>query len=125
MNKPLMELVLPRLAQRLHRHLRRYQAGKLSDTQFSRKFEILMQQQFSWLANQGVPEAQAAVAVHAAVIVLSRPGLLAEADEQEVPLEVIEYNAVLGAAQDIAQTYGVSERRCARRISSLVAEYAD
>ena len=55
MNKPLMELVLPRLAQRLHRHLRRYQAGKLNDAQFSRKFETLMQQQFSWLANQGVP----------------------------------------------------------------------
>src|SRR5437763_5013497 len=117
MNKPLMELVLPRLASRLHRHLRRYQAGKLNDAQFSNKFEMLMQQQFSWLANQGVPETEAAVAVHAAVIVLSRPGLLAEADEQHVPLEVVEYNAVLGAAQDIAQSYGVSERRCLKRIS--------
>jgi hypothetical protein len=125
MNKPLMEVVLPRLAQRLDRHLRRYQSGQLNDSQFSRKFEALMQQQFSWLANQGIPEAEAAVAVHSAVIVLSAPGLQAEAAEQSLPLEVIEYRAVLGAAEDIAQCYGINERRVARRISALVAQYAD
>jgi len=125
MNKTLMELVLPRLAQRLHRQLRRYQAGKLNDAQFSRKFETLMQQQFSWLANQGIPEAEAAIAVHAAVIVLSAPGLHAEADELQVPLEVVEFRAVQGAADDISQNYGVSRQRTLRRISSLVAEYAE
>ena len=125
MNKPLMELVLPRLAQRLDRHLRRYQAGKLDDDQFSRKFESIMQQQFSWLANQGIPEAEAAIAVHSAVIVLSAPGLQAEAADQKLPLEVIEFRAVLGAAEDIAQCYGINERRIVRRISALVAQYAE
>ena len=125
MNKSLMELPLPRLAKRLQRHLRRYQAGKLNDAQFSRKFEMLMQQQFSWLANQGVPEAEAAVAVHAAVIVLSGPGLQAEAEEQKLPLEVVEFRAVLGAAEDIAKSYGIKESRVVRRISYLVAQYAD
>jgi hypothetical protein len=125
MNKPLMELVLPRLAQRLHRHLRRYQAGKLNDAQFSRKFENLMQQQFSWLANQGIPEAEAAVAVHSAVIILSTPGLQAEAAEQNVPLEVVEFRAVQGAAEDISQSYGLNERRVLRRICYLVAQYAE
>ena len=64
MSKELMDIVLPRLAQRLNRQLRRYRAGELDDAQFSRKFESLLQQQYSWLANQGIPEVEAAVAVH-------------------------------------------------------------
>ena len=52
MSKELMDLVLPRLAQRLNRHLRRYRAGKLNDAQFSHKFETLLQQQYDWLASQ-------------------------------------------------------------------------
>jgi hypothetical protein len=125
MSKELMDLVLPRLAQRLNRQLRRYRAGELSEAQFSDKFEALLQQQYTWLANQGIPEVDAAIAVHGAVLVLSGPGLQAEAREQSVPLEVVEYRAVLAAAADISQNYNVSARRAAQRISSLVACYAE
>ena len=91
MSRELMELVLPRLAKRLNRHLRRYREGELNESQFSRRFELLLQQQYAWLANKGIPEVDAAVAVHGAVLVLSGPGLRAEAEEQSVPLEVVEY----------------------------------
>ena len=125
MSRELMELVLPRLAKRLNRHLRRYREGELNESQFSRRFELLLQQQYAWLANKGIPEVEAAVAVHGAVLVLSGPGLRAEAEEQSVPLEVVEYRAVQAAAADISENYGVSERKAAQRISALVAEYAD
>jgi hypothetical protein len=125
MSRELMELVLPRLAQRLNRQLRRYRAGELSEAQFSRRFEALLQQQYAWLANQGIPEVDAAVAVHGAVLVLSSPGLQAEAREQSLPLEVVEFRAVQAAAADIAENYGVNERRAAQRISGLVALYAE
>jgi hypothetical protein len=124
MSKELMDIVLPRLAQRLNRQLRRYRAGELDDVQFSRKFESLLQQQYAWLANQGIPEMEAAVAVHGAVLVLSGPGLRAEAAEQALPLEVIEYRAICAAAEDISEHYGVSEKKAARRLCSIVAEYA-
>ena len=125
MSKELMEIVLPRLSQRLNRQLRRYRAGELDDDQFSRKFENLLQQQYTWLANQGVPEVDAAVAVHGAVLVLSAPGLRVEAAEQGVPLEIVEHQAVRAAAADIASNYAVSERQAAQRISAIVASYAE
>ncbi|HZY84115.1 MAG TPA: hypothetical protein VFE78_04760 [Gemmataceae bacterium] len=125
MSKELMDIVLPRLAQRLNRQLRRYRAGELDDNQFAHKFELLLQQQYAWLAKQGISEVEAAVTVHGAVLVLSGPGLRAEAAEQSVPLEVIEFRAVQSAAQDISENYGVSERRAARRISAIIASYAE
>jgi hypothetical protein len=125
MSKELMDIVLPRLAQRLNRQLRRYRTGELDDAQFSRKFESLLQQQYSWLANQGIPEVEAAVAVHGAVLVLSGPGLRAESSEQSLPLEVIEFRAIRAAAGDIAEHYGVSEQRATRRLSAIVAYYAE
>ena len=125
MSKELMELVLPRLSQRLNRQLRRYRAGELDDDQFSRKFENLLQQQYTWLANQGVPEVDAAVAVHGAVLVLSAPGLRVEAAEQGVPLEIVEHQAVCAAAADISSNYGVSERQAVSRISTILAYYAE
>jgi hypothetical protein len=125
MSRELMDLVLPRLAQRLNRQLRRYRAGEINDDQFSQRFESLLQQQYSWLANQGVPEVEAAVAVHGAVLVLSAPGLRVEAAEQGVPLEIVEHQAVRAAAADIASNYGVTERQAARRISSILAYYAE
>jgi len=125
MSRELLELILPRLARRLNRHLRRYQAGQLDTAQFSRRFERLLQQQHAWLANRGYPEVDAAVAIHGAVLVLSGPGLRAEAEEESVPLEVVEFRAVRAAAADVAQQYGVSERRATKRISALVAGYAD
>ena len=87
--------------------------------------EAKPQQQHAWLANRGYPEVDAAVAVHGAVLVLSGPGLRVEAEEESVPLEVVEFRAVRAAAADIAQQYGVSERGATRRISALVAGYAD
>jgi hypothetical protein len=125
MSKDLMELVLPRLAQRLNRHLRRYRAGRLNDDEFSQKFESLLQQQYAWLANQGIPEVEAAVAVHGAVLVLSSPGLRVEATEQGLPLEVIEFRAIQSAASDIARNYPVSERKATRLIATILASYAD
>ena len=125
MSKDLMNLVLPRMARRLDRQLRRYRAGELNDAQFTHKFECLLQQQYSWLANRGVPEVDAAMAIHGAVLVLSGPGLRAEAAEQGVPLEVVEYRATRAAAADVAQNYGISEGRATRRIASIVAAYAE
>ena len=125
MSRELMDIVLPRLAQRLGRHLRRYRAGRLTDAQFSQKFETLLQQQYAWLANQGVPEVEAAVAVHGAVLVLTGPGLRAEAEEEGLPLEVVEYRAIRAAADDIAQTHGVSKKRVFRQLATIVAQYGE
>jgi hypothetical protein len=125
MTKELMDLVLPRLAQRLNRHLRRYRAGKLDDAEFSHKFETLLQQQYDWLANKGVAEIDAAIAVHSAVLVLSGPGLKAEAVEQATPLEIIEFRAVQSAAEDIAESYGVSQRRTLKRMCEMMALYVE
>src|SRR5215475_2735124 len=116
MSRELMDLVLPRLAQRLNRQLRRYRAGQLDEAQFSRRFERLLQQQHAWLANRGISDVDAAVTVHGAVLVLSGPGLRAEAEEESVPLEVVEFRAVKAAAADVAEQFGVSARRATRRI---------
>src|SRR5207248_11513989 len=106
-------------------NMRRYRSDHLYDAQFSLKFEALLQQQYAWLANQGIPEVEAAIAAHGAVLVLSAPGLRAEAAEQGLPLEVVEFRAVRAAAADIAENYGVSRSRAARRISAIVALYAE
>src|SRR5205823_9933820 len=121
MSKDLMDLVLPRMARRLDRQLRRYRAGELDDDQFTHKFECLLQQQYNLLARKGIPEVEAAVTIHGAVLVLSGPGLRAEAAEQGIPLEVIEYRATLAAADDVAKNYGVSVKRATHRIAALVA----
>ena len=125
MRNQLIKIVLPQLAQRLHRQVQRYRSGQLSDAQFAKKFEDLLQRQYSWLADRGVPQAQAAVAVHGAVLVLTSPGLRAEAEEQGLPLEVIEYRAIRAAAADIAKTHGGSERRILRQLSAIVAQYGE
>src|SRR5437660_12510518 len=125
MSKQLMEIVLPRLARPLYRQLQRYRAGKLNDSQFTRGFESLLRRQHAWLAERGVPEARAALAIHGAVLVLSGPGLRAEAEELGLPLEVVEYRAIRSAAKDIAESYGVSEPKALRRIASILAHYAE
>jgi hypothetical protein len=125
MSKQLIKIVLPQLARRLHRHVQRYRAGELDDTQFAKRFEALLQRQYAWLSDKGVPQAEAAVAVHGAVLVLTSPGLRAEAEEQQLPLEVVEYRAICAAAADIARTHGVSERRVVRQLSAIVAQYGE
>lgn len=124
MSKQLMDLVLPRLARPLYRHLQRYRSGKLDETQFTRRFESLLQQQHHWLTERGVPDVKAALAIHSAVLVLSSPGLRAEASESGLPLEVVEYRAVCDAAQDVARNYGLSERKAIQLISRMVARHA-
>jgi hypothetical protein len=123
MSKQLMNLVLPRLARPLYRQLQLYRAGELNDRQFTKRFESLLQKQYAWLAEKGVPELRAALAIHGAVLVLSGPGLRAEAVEQGIPLEVIEHRAVLDAARDVARTYGMNERLATHVISRIVARY--
>jgi hypothetical protein len=125
MSMPLMELVLPRLARPLYRQLQRFQTGTWDEGQFTRGFEALLRRQHAWLTRRGVSDARAALVIHAAVLVLSAPGLRAEAAEAGAPVEQVEYQAVRDAAADVAQNYGISERRATEVISSIVARYGD
>ncbi len=125
MSKPLMDIVLPRLARPLYRQLERYRTGELDDRQFTRQFEALLQRQHVWLANRGISAVRAAVAIHAAVLVLSLPGLRAESAEGNLPLEVVEHRAVREAAADVSRNYGVNERKLTDMIAALVARHAD
>src|SRR5438128_8102649 len=123
MSKQLMEMVLPRLARPLYRQLQRFQAGQWDETQFTRGFEALLQRQHTWLTERGVSEARAALTIHAAVLILSGPGLRAEAAESEMPIEQVEFRAVQEAAADVARNYGVSERKVTNIISRILARY--
>ena len=125
MAKQLMDIVLPRLARPLYRHLERFQTGQLSEAQFTRRFEAVLQRQHDWLARHGISAGRAAVAIHAAVIVLSQPGLRAEAADSNLPLEVLENRAVREAAQDVASSYGMEPLKAADAIARLVARYGD
>ena len=125
MSRQLMDIVLPRLARPLHRHLERFQSGALSEAQFTRKFEQVLKRQHSWLARHGVKEARAAIAIHAAVIILSQPGLRAEAFDNRVPFEVIENRAIGEASQDVAASYGVDRQRAADAIARLVVRHGE
>lgn len=125
MSKQLMEIVLPRLARPLYEHLERFQLGQLSEVQFTKKFEKELQRQHHWLAKRGIEVVKAAVAIHAAVIVLSLPGLRSEAKESGLPLEVLEFRAIKEAAQDVAHNYGMCKSRAINAISRLVARYGE
>jgi hypothetical protein len=125
MSKQLMEIVLPRLARPLYQHLEQFQLGQLDELQFTKKFEKELQRQHHWLAKRGIEVARAAVAIHAAVIVLSLPGLRSEAKEGNLPMEVLEFKAIREAAQDVAHNYGMCLRRAINSISRLVARYAE
>jgi hypothetical protein len=125
MSKQLMEIVLPRLARPLYQHLEQFQLGQLDEMQFTKKFEKELQKQHHWLAKRGIEVAKAAVAIHAAVIVLSLPGLRSEAKESNLPLEVLEYRAIREAASDVAQNYGMCKTRAVNAIARLVAKYGD
>ncbi len=125
MAKQLMDIVLPRLARPLYRHLERFQLGELNEAQFTRRFEQVLQRQHDWLAQRGIAAARAAVAIHAAVIILSMPGLRSEAEEGSLPLEVLEARAVREAALDVAGSFGMDQGRAANAIARLVARYAE
>jgi hypothetical protein len=123
MSKQLIELVLPRLAKTLYRQLQRYRAGKLDEDQFSKAFETLLQKQHAWLIMRGISEVRAALAIHGAVLVLSRPGLRADAAESGLPFEVAEFRAVRDAATDLARNYEISESQAARILGKIIARY--
>src|SRR5436305_11709629 len=125
MSKQLMKVVLPRLARPLYQQLQRYRAGKISDEEFTKGFDSLLRNQHAWLAKRGVPEVRAALAIHGAVLVLSGPGLRAEAGESGLPLKVIEYRAVREAAADVAKNFGIKERKAFRVIAGIVSRYGD
>ena len=125
MSKQLVELVLPRLARTLYRELQRYRAGKVSEIQFTRSFEDLLQKQHSWLTDRGVSQVRAALAIHGAVLVLSNPGLRAEAAESRLPLEVMEFRAIRDAAADVARNYSVPQDKAFNVIRDIVARYGD
>jgi hypothetical protein len=120
-----MQVVLPRLARPLYKQLQRYRSGQLDDEQFTRSFDALLRRQHAWLAQHGVPEVRAALAIHGAVLVLSGPGLRAEAKENGLPLEVIEHRAITEAAADVAKNFGIKRRSAFRVISRIVARYGD
>jgi hypothetical protein len=125
MSKQLMEVILPRLAKPLYHHLERYRSGELNDRQFTRRFEHLLQKQHAWLAQRGVSSARAALAIHAGVLVLSLPGLRAEAAERGIPLESVELQAIREAAADVSRNYGLDPKRVADAISVIVARYGE
>lgn len=125
MSKPLMKVVLPRVARPLYRQLERLQQGELDENEFTAEIEAMLQQQHAWLSKRGISAARAAVALHAAVLVLSQPGLRAEAAEEGVPLEVLENRALREAASDIALNYGLCARRAANAIAHLVAKHGE
>ena len=85
----------------------------------------VVQRQHVWLAKRGISAVRAAVAIHAAVLVLSLPGLRAEAAESKLPLEVVEQRAVREAAADVSRNYGVGERKVTESIAALVARHGD
>lgn len=123
--KHVMKVVLPRLARPLYRQLQRYRAGKLNDEEFTRGFDSLLRRQHTWLTERKVPEVRAALAIHGAVLVLSGPGLRAEATENKLPLEVVEHRAVREAAADVARNFAIDEAKAVRIISGIVARYGD
>jgi hypothetical protein len=125
MSKQLMEIVLPRLARPLYAHLEEFQLGRMDELQFTKKFEKELQKQHHWLAKKGIEVAKAAVAIHAAVIVLSLPGLRSEAAESGLPLEVLEFRAIREAAADVAHSYGMDLGRAVNGIARLVARYGE
>ncbi len=125
MSKQLIELVLPRLAEPLYRHLQRFRDGHWDEDRFTRTFERLLRRQHNWLTKQGVSDVVAALTIHGAVLVLSHPGLQAEAAEEKLPLEMIEYRAVKEAAEDVAHNYDIEEREAVRVLSGMVAKYGN
>ena len=120
-----MKVVLPRLARPLYRHLELLQNGKLDEEAFTAKIEAMLQRQHAWLSRRGIAAARAAVAIHAAVLVLSQPGLRAEAAEAGLPLEVLENRALREAAADIASSYGMPQASAADALARLVAKHGE
>ena len=125
MGKPLIEVMLPRLAGPLFRDLEKFQTGELNEQQFTSRFEGELNRQHAWLSKKGISAGKAAVAIHAAVLVLSLPGLRAEAAEAKVPLEVLEMRAIRKrSARCVGDARLAGAEESADAISVLFAKYA-
>jgi hypothetical protein len=125
MSKQLVDMVLPRLARRLHAQLKRFRQGRMSENEFADGFASLLQKQYMWLAKKGVSEPEAALTIHSAVLVLSKPGLRAAATEAGQPLEVLEFQAVRSAATDLSEHYCMDHGDAYNAISEIVALYGE
>lgn len=125
MDRQLMEIILPRLARRLYKQLEQFRLGEMNHAQFSKHFESLLQKQSAWLSSQGIPEEDAAIAINAGVLVLSGPGLRAEAQEQKIPLEVVEFRAAKTAAHDLAKEFKLPKNKVLKKITTIMAHYAE
>jgi hypothetical protein len=101
--------------------LQRYRNGQMSESEFADGFASLLQRQYVWLAKQGVREIDAAMTIHGAVLILSRPGLRAAAAEEGQPMEIVERQAVEAAATDLSENYGVKPKWAFNGISEIVA----
>lgn len=123
MGHQVMEMLLPRLAKRLYGQVKRFRAGKMSEEEFAQQFAALLQKQYVWLARQGVDESEAALAIHAGVLVLTRPGLCAAATEMGIPAEVVEARAISNAAKDVAQHYPIEASDAFDALSEMLACY--
>lgn len=123
MANQLMDIVLPRLAKRLYGKVQRYRAGELDDKQFANHFASMLQKQYVWLARRGVSETDAALTIHAAVLVLTRPGLCAAATEMGMPAELVEARAIRNAAADMAEHYEVEVNEAFDSLSDILAHY--
>lgn len=123
MAMPLMKLVLPHLAEQLQCQLERYHSGAVNEEEFAHDFAALLKGQYDLLSDQGVSQREAALTIHAAVLVLSRPGLRAEAEERNLPLELVECEALRSAANYLSSNYALKERWVFSRLGDIVAEY--
>jgi hypothetical protein len=124
MEKRLIDEVLPRLARRLHRQLKRYHSGELDDAGFYQNFEDVLKRQYDVLSKRGVAEEEAAIIIHGAILVLSGTGLRAEAENLGLPVETVEFGAVRMAAEDLARNYNLDLGYTVRRLSAIVAQFS-
>ena len=124
MEKRLIDEVLPRLARRLQRQLKRYHSGELDDAGFYHNFEDVLKRQYDVLAQRGVADEEAAIIIHGAILVLRGTGLRAEAENLGLPVETVEFGAVRMAAEDLARNYNLDLAYTIRRLSGIVAQFS-
>jgi hypothetical protein len=123
MQKPLLDMVLPRLAKTLFREIQRYRDGELVESEFPECFETLLRRQHAWLMRRGMSDINAAIAIHGAILLLSAPGFKAQAADSGLPMEVIECQALREAAGDVALNYGIAEEEAFHLIGDVLNRY--
>lgn len=97
--------------------------GAINDAYFNLALQNAIQDQHAGMVRSGIPEICASLRLHAAVLILGRPGLRSLAAQAGRPLEVVENHALREAAQDIAQSYGRKRSGVASALATLVVKY--